>query len=192
MQSDPETGNRILSDATVNRTLGTQNFYGWLFAPNMSADPTTEVDRPKLKERQPKISNLRSCDLSVADSNLPKRNIALLSVLLHGLRASEASALNWSYDGQRRRFGRLKQIAWAGPAAQAEIPSGWLPGIASYKVKYSILPVPVHLPLSSESGERISYDGIRKVVEAIRKKLGWTCMPTSSATLSPLIWFSKG
>jgi len=28
MQSDPETGNRILSDATVNRTLGTlKNFY---------------------------------------------------------------------------------------------------------------------------------------------------------------------
>jgi len=58
LMSDP-TGNRILSDATVNRTLGTlKNFYGWLFRLQyVSRDPTTEVDRPKLKE--PTAQNLK-------------------------------------------------------------------------------------------------------------------------------------
>jgi len=47
MQSDPETGNRILSDATVNRTLGTLKIsMVGCSVRNMSADPTTEVDRP--------------------------------------------------------------------------------------------------------------------------------------------------
>jgi len=56
MQSDPETGNRILSDATVNRTLGTlKNFYGWLFRSQYVSRPQQKwIDKTE-KSRQPKI-----------------------------------------------------------------------------------------------------------------------------------------
>jgi len=73
-----------------------------------------------------------------ADSNLPKRNIALLSVLLHGLRAAKPQLLTEDYDGQRLTVRQAKADSIGkSRSAQAEIPSGWLPGMASYKVKYS-------------------------------------------------------
>jgi len=86
------------------------------------------VDRPKLKE--PTAQNLKPEELELiyqvaADSNLPKRNIALLSVLLHGLRASEASALNLEdYDGQRLTIRQAKADIGTVPLSKREIPSG--------------------------------------------------------------------
>ena len=90
MRLNPETSKRVLSDATVSRTLGTlKNFYGWMFRSRyVSHDPTTEVDRPKLKE--PTAQNIIASDLDLiyqaaTQSNLSERNIALISALLHGL-----------------------------------------------------------------------------------------------------------
>lgn len=107
MRSDPESGRRVLTDATVYRTLGTlKNLYGWMLRSRyVNHDPTTEVDKPKLKE--PTAQNLTDEALAlihqaVTNSSLPERNAALISVLLHGLRVSEAAALNLEdYDGQR-------------------------------------------------------------------------------------------
>jgi integrase/recombinase XerD len=107
LRTDPQSGKRSLADATVNRTLGTlKNFYGWMFRSRyVSHDPTTEVDRPKLKE--PMAQNLNDNELELiyqaaVDSHLPERNLALIFVLLHGLRASEVNGLNLAdYDEQR-------------------------------------------------------------------------------------------
>jgi len=95
------------------------------------------------------------------------------------------------YDGQRLTFGRLKQIA----LVQSRSPrKSHLDGYLEWRelqgeIFHSLSPC--SSPTLVGIRREISYDGIRKVVEAIGKKLGWTCMP-GSATLSPLIWFSKG
>jgi len=51
LRLDPDTDKRVLSDATISRTLGTlKNFYGFLFRSRyVSHDPTTEVARPNIK-----------------------------------------------------------------------------------------------------------------------------------------------
>ena len=99
MRNDPDSGKRVLSDSTCCRTLTTlKNFYGWMFRCRyISHDPSIEVDKPKLKE--PTAQNLRDEEIeliyqAVLSSSLPERNIALVSVLLHGLRASEVTVLN--------------------------------------------------------------------------------------------------
>lgn len=181
MQKDPETGNRVLSDATVNRTLGTlKNFYGWLFRSQyVSRDPTTEVDRPKLKE--PTAQNLKGDELELiyqvaADSNLPERNIALISVLLHGLRAGEASALSFEdYDGQRLTIRQAKADS-IGTVPLSPRGKSHLDGYLEWRELQGEIfhpPSPLFISHSRRNqGERISYDGIRKVVEAIRKETG--------------------
>lgn len=178
---DPETGKRVLSDATVSRTLGTlKNFYGWMFRCRyVSHDPTTEVDRPKLKE--PTAQNIKTDDLeliyqSATQSNLSERNIALISVLLHGLRASEASALNMEdYDGQRLIIREAKADSKGAvpltPLAKSEL-DAYLEWRAS--LGENLQPTsPLFVSHSRRNkGERLSYDGIRKVVEAIEKETG--------------------
>jgi len=85
-----------------------------------------------------------------------------------------------SYDGQRLAVRQAKADSIGtvplSPSGNPIWMATW--NRESYKVKYSILPVPVHLPLSSESGREISYDGIRKVVEAIERNwVGLACPP---------------
>ena len=83
MRSDPKSSKWVLSDATVYRTLGTlKNLYGWMFRSRyVNHDPTTEVDKPKLKE--PTAQNLTDETLVlihqvVTNSSLPERNAALI------------------------------------------------------------------------------------------------------------------
>lgn len=181
MCSDLESNKRALSDATVNRTLGTlKNFYGWLFRSQyVSRDPTTEVDRPKLKE--PTAQNLTheallSIYQAATNSSLPERNVALISVLLHGLRASEAAALNLEdYDGQRLVI-RVAKADSKGtvpltPKAKLDLDAyiNWR------QVEGGVLQPSMPLFVSHSrrnKGERLSYDGIRKVVELIERKTG--------------------
>ena len=181
MREELETGKRVLADATVNRTLGTlKNFYGWLLRSQyVSRDPTTEVDRPKLKE--PTAQNLKVDELELiyqvaADSSLPERNMALVSVLLHGLRASEAAALNLEdYDGQRLTIREAKADS-KGTVPLSPKGKSELDGYLEWRELQGEKLHP-HCPLfishsRRNQGERISYDGIRKVVEAIRKETG--------------------
>ncbi|HEY9663969.1 MAG TPA: tyrosine-type recombinase/integrase, partial [Allocoleopsis sp.] len=74
--------------------------------------PTVEVELPKLTE--PEAQNLQEEEVvqiyqAVAGSSLPERNMALISVLLHGLRAEEVCALNIEdYDGRRLHIREAK------------------------------------------------------------------------------------
>ena len=179
MRQDSETGRRSLSDATVRRILGTlKNFYGWLVRSRyVSINPTTEVDLPKLTE--PEAQNLKDTEVeriveAALASSLPERNIALIAVLLHGLRAEEVSALNQGdYDGRRLRIREAKADS-----------KGWVPltpqGKEAVKryLQWRELTGEV---LSSERPlfvshsrrnlwQRLGYDGIRKVMNAISKQ----------------------
>lgn len=181
MRKDAETGKRVLSDATVARTLGTlKNFYGWMFRSRyVNHDPTLEVNRPKLKE--PTAQNLKDEELELiyqaaADSSLPERNVALISVLLHGLRASEASALNMEdYEGQRLAIHEAKADSkgMVPLNLQAKLQ---MDGYLEWRESRGEILHPTSPLFVSHSrrnqGERLSYDGIRKVVEAIEKETG--------------------
>lgn len=181
LRPDPETHQRVLSDATVSRTLGTiKNFYGWMFRSRyVSHDPTTEVDRPRLKE--PTAQNLKEDELEVVcraatQSSLPQRNIALISVLLHGLRASEATALNLEdFDGQRLTI----RAAKADSKGIVPLTSSAVEALTEYldwrqKQGETILPsCPLFVSHSRRNqGDRLSYDGVRKVVEVISAATG--------------------
>ena len=176
LRQDPETHKRMLSDATVSRTLGTlKNFYGWMCRCRyVSHDPTTEVDRPKLK--QPTAQNLKDDELAqifqaAVNSNLPERNLALIWVLLHGLRAGEVSALNLAdYDGQRLTIREAKADS-KGVVPLTPVAVGALAGYLEWRqdqgeVLQATSPMFVSHSRRNQ-GERLSYDGIRKVVEAI-------------------------
>lgn len=179
MRSDPESGKQVLKDATVYRTLGTlKNFYGWMFRSRyVNHDPTTEVDKPKLKE--PTAQNLTDETLVlihqvVINSSLPERNAALVSVLLHGLRASEAAALNLEdYDGQRLVI-RVAKADSKGAVPLTSIAKLDLDTYLEWRqLKGDILHPNTPLFVSHSrrnKGKRLSYDGIRKVVELIERQ----------------------
>jgi integrase/recombinase XerD len=174
LRIDPDTNERVLKDSSVCRILGTlKNFYGWLLKSQyVSADPTIAIELPKLSE--PEAQNLD--DLTVeqilqaaSDSSIPERNITIVSVLLHGLRASEVVNLNLAdYDGQRLNIREAKADS-----------KGKVPLTAQTKLRldrylewrekqgHSIEPTsPIFISESNRNrGQRLSYDGIYKVVK---------------------------
>ncbi len=166
-----------LAPATVNRTLTTlKKFYSWLAeSDQVSKNPTTAVSLLNLTE--PEAQDLSQQEvqqiLAIAqDGALAERDVALISVLLHGLRAEEAAALNIKdYDGTRLQIRRehhppgfvpLKAqarqaldvyLAWR--QQQGEAMSGDRPLFISYSRR--------------SQGQRLSYWGIRNVVDRIAK-----------------------
>jgi integrase/recombinase XerD len=93
LRSDSDTNRRALADSSVCRILGTlKNFYGWLLKSQyVIADPTIGIELPKLVE--PEAQNLDDITVeqiiqAASNSSIPERNITIVSVLLHGLRAS--------------------------------------------------------------------------------------------------------
>jgi len=181
MRQDLETGRRSLSDATVRRILGPlKNFYGWLVRSRyVSINPTTEVDLPKLTE--PEAQNLKDGEVeqivqAAASSSLAERNMALILVLLHGLRAEEVSVLNIEdYDGRRLRIREAKADS-----------KGWVPltlqgkeAVERYlqwrELTGEVLSPERPLFVSHSRRnlwQRLGYDGIRKVMDTISKQAG--------------------
>ncbi|MBW4694208.1 MAG: tyrosine-type recombinase/integrase [Lyngbya sp. HA4199-MV5] len=181
LRKDIESGQRVLSDATVRRILGTlRNFYSWMVRSRyVSFAPTTEVDLPKLKE--PEAQNLKDTEVeqiygAVALSSLPERNVALVSVLLHGLRAEEVSSLYVEdYDGRRLRIREAKADS-----------KGWVPltqqGLADLdqylgwrQTNGEVLPPqsPLFVSYSRRNGgKRLGYDGIRKLMDWVAEQTG--------------------
>jgi integrase/recombinase XerD len=181
LRTDVQLGKRVLADATVNRTLGTlKNFYGWMFRSRyVSHDPTTEVDRPKLKE--PTAQNLNENELELiyqaaVDSHLPERNLALIFVLLHGLRASEVCGLNLAdYEGQRLMIREAKADSKGAVPLTLQAQST-INGYLEWRQMNGELLTPQQPLFVSHSrrnrGQRLSYDAIRKVIDAIEQETG--------------------
>lgn len=172
---------RVLSDATVRRILGTlKNFYGWLVRSRyVSLDPTTAVALPKLTE--PEAQNLKETEVeqilqAAAASTLPERNLALILVLLHGLRAEEVSTLNLEdYDG------RWLQIRKAKADSKGFVPltpqgEAVLEGYLQWREAAGEVLAP-ECPLfvsysRRNGGQRLCYDGIRKVMATLSQQMG--------------------
>jgi len=98
---------QTLAPASINRHLSTlKNFFTWMVdSEYLAKNPTKTINLEKLVE--PEAQDLTTSEITliyeaIAASTNPERNLALLSILMHGLRASEVSALNLEdYDGKR-------------------------------------------------------------------------------------------
>ena len=175
------TTQRALSDATVRRILGTlKNFYGWLVRSRyVSLDPTNAVDLPKLTE--PEAQNLKETEVeqilqAAAASALPERNLALILVLLHGLRAEEVSRLNLEdYDGRRLHIREAKADS-KGFVPLTPQGKAVLEGYFQWRtIAEAVLAPDCPLFISHSRrnvGQRLRYDGIRKVMETLSKQTG--------------------
>lgn len=211
LRQNLQSGQRMLSDATVRRILGTlRNFYGWMVrSGHISSDPTAEVELPRLKQPEAGIleaailtaAEIAQIHRAIADSSLPERNLALVALLLHGLRAGEISALEIAdYDGQRLQIRAVKQIRLTKPGkvpgaidpqanqeTDGEINrSQWMPLTAQgrrdldqylrWRQDRGEVLVDTSPLLVSHSrrngGKRLGYDGIRKLLKQIAQQTG--------------------
>ncbi len=174
-----------LAPASVRRVLGTlKNFSNWMFRSGyVKSDPTIAVDLPKLKE--PGANNLN--DKIVADifaaaseTSYPERNLAIVGVLLHGLRASEVCSLNFGdYDGECLEV----KVAKAGSAGTVPLEQWCLDLIENYLNWRRQMPgfnkggetseAPLFTSCSwRNKGERITYDTINKFCLQLKKETG--------------------
>lgn len=182
-----EGGARVLKDSSVKRILGTlKNFYNWLFRTGyVKLDPTVGVELPHIIE--PGANNL---SLQVVEQifeiletiKYPERNLALISLLLHGLRASEACSLNvGDYDGARIKINQAK----AGSTGTVPL-EDWCKVLVDDYLEWKNSQIGNILDLESplfiscsnrNTGERISYDTINKLCKKITSKTGFKFNP---------------
>lgn len=114
LRIDPVTGKRSLSDASAKRILQTlKNFLGWMTQSGyLDRNPSHAVHLPKLQE--PEANHLSNDQVqailnAALESSLPERNLAVLSILRHGLRAQEVCNLTIEdFDGQRVKIRKAK------------------------------------------------------------------------------------
>jgi integrase/recombinase XerD len=174
LRVEPDTNQRVLKNSSACRILGTlKNFYGWLLKSQyINIDPTIAIELPKLVE--PEAQNLDDITVeqilqAASDSSIPERNITIVSVLLHGLRASEVVNLNLEdYDGQRLNIRQAKADSKGKVPLTAQARSR-LDRYLEWRERqgHSIEPTsPIFISESNRNrGKRLSYDGIYKVVK---------------------------
>jgi integrase/recombinase XerD len=178
-----ENGKRLRSDATVRRILGTvQNFFGWMRRLRyIDEDPTLEVELPKVPE--PEAGNLTAPQVerilasAIDETTLPHRNLAILMILLNGLRAGEVCGLNMGdYQDQTRLLIRKAKAGSTGtvplaPVAQAAIEEylTW----ATEQGQDMSSEAPMFVSYSRQNaGDRLTYGGIRTLVDKLSETTG--------------------
>jgi integrase/recombinase XerD len=176
LQLDLQTQQRIRSDATMRRILGTlKSFYRWMMRSGyVTVDPTTGLTLPQLKPTAAQTLNpseIQQIYACASKTNLPKRNIALISLLLHGLRAEEISALDCKdYEGDRLQIGAVGAVPLElDRKAHLDAYLQWR------QIQGEALQPESALFVSHSrrnTGTRLSYDSIRKVMEAIAQQTG--------------------
>jgi integrase/recombinase XerD len=186
LRVDPDTNKRVLKDSSVCRILGTlKNLYGWLLQSQyISADPTIGIELPKLVE--PEAQNLDDITVeqiiqAASDSSIPERNITIVSVLLHGLRASEVVNLNLEdYDGQRLNIREAKADSKGKVPLTAQTRSR-LDLYLEWRERqgHSIEPTsPIFISESNRNrGQRLSYDGVYKTIKEFEKATNTSIHP---------------
>jgi integrase/recombinase XerD len=182
LRLDPDTHKRVLSDASVRRILGTlRNLYHWLQRLcYVSHNPTTAIELPKLPE--PPMRHLTDTQVqqifeAAIASQLPERNLALLWVLHHNLRASEVCALNRSdYDGQRLNIRQAKADS-VGVVPLSFEARAWLDTyLRSREDQGEILSptAPLFISYSRQNcGDRLGYEGLRKLMDKLSRDVGF-------------------
>jgi integrase/recombinase XerD len=182
LRLDPNSQKRALADASVLRILQTlKSFLGWMARSGyIERDPSTEVSLPKLAE--PEANHLTDAQVeaifnAAIATRLPERNMALLSVLRHGLRAQEVSGLNMAdFDGQR------VQVRQAKADSKGSVPLDldaqmWLKQYLDWRTAQGES-IADDSPLfashsNRNAGQRMGYHAIQKQMKAISTTVGF-------------------
>jgi integrase/recombinase XerD len=166
-----------LAPTTVNRILATlKTFYGWMVNSNLiQTNPAIAVTLLKLEEPNAQAlsaTEIASLYQAVAASKFPNRDLALVSVLLNGLRVEEISALNLGdYDGTQLCIRQLSHPQpHSVPLASEAI--AHLDRLVDWRQQGELLnpESPIFLSYSRRSyGQRLTYWGIRDVIDALKE-----------------------
>jgi integrase/recombinase XerD len=182
LRTDFKTGKRVLADASAKRILQTfKNFMGWMARSGyLDRDPTSEISLPKLVE--PEANNLTDEQVqailnAAMESSLPERNMALLAVLGHGLRAQEVSNLNiGDFDGQRLKIREAKADSKGTVPIDLDAQM-WLQQYRQWREdKGDILTdeSPLFASHSNRNqGQRMGYHAIQKLMKSISATVGF-------------------
>jgi integrase/recombinase XerD len=182
LRNDFKTGKRVLADASAKRILQTfKNFMGWMARSGyLDRDPTSEISLPKLVE--PEANNLTDEQVqailnAAIESSLPERNMALLAVLGHGLRAQEVSNLNITdFDGQRLKIREAKADSKGTVPIDLDAQM-WLQQYRQWREdKGGILSdeSPLFASHSNRNqGQRMGYHAIQKLMKSISATVGF-------------------
>jgi integrase/recombinase XerD len=181
LRSDAK-GKRALADASAKRILQTlKNFLGWMSRSGyIDRDPTSEISLPKLVE--PEANNLTDEQVAVIlnaaiKSSLPERNMALLAVLSHGLRAQEASNLNLAdFDGQRLKIRQAKADSKGSVPIDLDAQM-WLQQYIQWRTDRGDVLTDESPLFASHSnrnqGQRMGYHAMQKLMKAISAEVGF-------------------
>jgi integrase/recombinase XerD len=182
MRSHPTTQQRVLSDATVRRMLGTlRNLYNWLQRVGyVSHNPTIAIELPKLPE--PPMQHLTDSQVAqifeaAIATQLPERNLALLWVLQHNLRASEVCGLDFAdYDGQRLQIRQAKANS-IGVVPLSFEARAWLDTYLKWREDQGEVlspTAPLFISYSRQNrGDRLGYEGLRKLMDKLSVTVGF-------------------
>lgn len=172
LQSRQSQRGKSRSPETIRRTLAAlQSFFRWLTLHDYIAkDPTLLVERPKgvppvSKELRPEeIHELRL--EARGNLKLQARDLAMLSALEHGLRASEVVGLNVEdYDGERLHV-RVAKADSVGTVPLTQKARAAMDAYLSWRIRsgFGVTSTsPLFISLSPRNqGERLGYHGLYK------------------------------
>ena len=184
-------GDRKLSMNMVRRILQTlKSFYRWMErSGHVTSDPIKEVQLPKVEEAESQgLSDIEVEQIyrAAEQTKFPERNRAIITALLHGLRADEVSKLNvGDYQTQIVESYVSKQLHIREAKADS---TGWVvlfaEGIAEFEAYFawyteqvgSLEPDdPMFLSYSNRTrkkAQRLTYWGIEELMQSIKQQTG--------------------
>lgn len=183
MRVDPQTECRVLADSSVQRILHTlKSFYSWMQNTGyITSNPMKAIVAPKVKQPQADhLTDEQVTAIFTAALGLPpaERNLALLSVLRHGLRAGELCGLNLGdYDGERVTIREAKADSTGVVPIDAD-GQGWIDHYLQFRSDrgedLTDLARPLFVSHSHQNeGQRLGYHGIQKLMGAIGRVVGF-------------------
>jgi integrase/recombinase XerD len=171
-----------LAPATVRRIFSTLNsFYTWLMRCGyVNHNPTIAIELPKIPEPEADYltdQQVEQIFQAAIETPLAERNLALLWVLSHNLRASEVCALDMAdYDGQRLHIRQAKADSKGVVPLNQEARS-WLAHYLQWRENQgeTLQPTsPLFISHSRQNqGARLGYGGIRKLMDGLSIVVGF-------------------
>lgn len=181
---------RRLSMNTVRRILQTlKSFYRWMQqSGHITNDPTREVQLPKAEEaasQELSDKEVEQIYQAIQHSKFPERNQAIVTALLHGLRADEVSKLNvGDYQTHIVEGYASKQLHIREAKADS---TGWVvlftQGIADFEAYFAWYGQQAERPLEPEQpmflsysnrtkhhAQRLTYWGIEELMQWIKQQ----------------------
>ena len=182
LQSKPSKRGKPRSPETIRRTLATlQSFFNWMTVHDyIVKDPTLLIELPKslpAVSKEFQIEEVRELRIEArGNAKLQARDLAMLSVLEHGLRASEAVGLNVEdYDGERLHI-RVAKADSVGTVPLTDKARGALDAYLSWLMRngFEVMPEsPLFISLSPRNkGKRLGYHGLYKEFKKLAELCG--------------------